>query len=215
MSLNVDPSTALQVGFVALAVGMTVFFSWWTGLRAIPIAWLAATGIASALGVFQDFSLPPRLVLLFLPAAIAATIFTWRADWHQRPLSLLVGFQSFRILVEILIHRAASEGVAPPQLSWEGRNLDIVTGVSALLLAPVASRLPRLVLHAWNAVGAGLLINVVGVAVLSMPTPFQVFEPDNLWVGFFPFSWLPLILVMIAWIGHVALWKRLRQASAV
>jgi hypothetical protein len=28
-------------------------------------------------------------------------------------------------------------------------------------------------------------------------------------VAFFRFSWLPLILVMMAWIGHVALLKRL------
>jgi hypothetical protein len=43
-----------------------------------------------------------------------------------------------------------------------------------------------------------------------MPPPFQLFEPDNTWVLFFPFSWLPLVLVMMAWLGRLMLFKLLR-----
>ena len=45
--------------------------------------------------------------------------------------------------------------------------------------------------------------------MLSLPTPFQLFEPDNVWLLFFPFTWLPLILAMMAWLGHVVLLRRL------
>ena len=131
------------------------------------------------------------------------SIAAWRSEWHKRPLAFLVGFQAFRILVELAIHQAVVEGVAPPQMSWEGRNFDILTGITALLLIPVVDRLPSWSLHAWNFAGAVLLLNIVSVAMLSLPTPFQLFEPDNVWLLFFPFTWLPLILAMMAWLGHV------------
>ncbi len=209
MALPADPSIGLQSGFVTLAVAMTIFFAWWTKLRAIPLAWLFATGLLGWLGMFQIFTLPPRLMLVFIPGLVAFSILAWRSGWHERPLRLLVGFQAFRILVEILIHQAVVEGIAPPQMSWEGLNFDIVTGVTAAMFIPFVERAPRWLLHTWNGLGLALLINVVSVGMLSMPTPFQVFTPDNIWIGFFPFCWLPLILVMIAFLGHLVLFKRL------
>ncbi|MDB6075281.1 MAG: hypothetical protein JWO89_2921 [Verrucomicrobiaceae bacterium] len=101
------------------------------------------------------------------------------------------------------------EGIAPIQMTWTGMDFDIVTGITALIIAPLASRLPRWVLLAWNAMGLGLLIWVVGVAVLSMPTVFQRLHPSNTWVAFFPFVWLPTILVPCALLRHVVLFRRL------
>lgn len=210
MILPATPSLLLTASFIILAVGMTLVFGRWTGRYIWGAAWLFGTGALAGLGVFQDVNLPPRFMLLFVPAIITLSVVAWRSDWHERPLAFLVGFQAFRILVELGIHQAAVEGVAPPQMSWEGRNLDILTGITALMLIPFVDRLPTWSLHAWNFAGAALLLNVVSVAILSMPTPFQVFEPDNTWVLFFPFSWLPLVLVMMAWLGHLMLFKRLR-----
>ena len=59
--------------------------------------------------------------------------------------------------------------------------------------------------------GLALLINVVTVAALSMPTPFQRFHPANVFVVEPPFVWLPLFLVQSALFGHVALLRRIRQ----
>lgn len=211
VALPASPSLLLQASFVLLALGMTTLFVRWTGQRSLGVAWLLLTGAITLAGGLQDFSLPPRLVLLVFTALAGLTVLAWRSDWHTKPLGFLVGYQAFRILVEFAIHRAVVEGVAPPQLSWEGRNFDIVTGVGAALLAPFAHRLPVWALHAWNAIGLALLVNVVSVAILSFPTSFQVFQPANIWVVFFPFSWLPLVLVMMAWLGHVVLFKRLLE----
>lgn len=211
MTLPADPSIGLQAAFIALSVAMTAYFVWWTKLRVAPVIWLGATGLLAGVGAFQSFALPPRIMLLMVPGTVALSVLAWRSDWHRSPLKLLVGFQAFRIVVELLIHQAVSEGVAPPQLTWDGRNFDVVTGITALMLIPFVDRMPRWSLHAWNLMGIGLLFNVVGVAVLSMPTPFQVFTPDNLWIAFFPFSWLPLIHVMLAFVGHVVLFKRLTE----
>lgn len=129
------------------------------------------------------------------------------------PINLLIGFQAFRILVELLLHLGATEGVVPPQLSWSGRNLDIIAGILAVPFGIWAHRLPRAALWAFNLVGLGLLLNVIIVAILSVPTPFQVFTPDNTWVGYFPFIWLPTGLVALALLGHVVLTRRLLRSA--
>jgi len=207
--LPAAPSALLELSFVALALGMAVLFALWTGHRLLAAGWLGVTGAVTAVGWLQAFSPPPPLLVLLLSGAMGVTLLAWRSDWHTRPLAFLVGFQSFRILVELAIHQAVVEGVAPPQMTWSGRNLDVLAGLGALVLAPFAAKLPAWSLFAWNAIGLALLVNVVSVAMLSLPTPFQVFEPDNVWLAFFPFSWLPLVLAMMAWLGHVVIFKRL------
>jgi len=42
------------------------------------------------------------------------------------PLTYLVGFQVFRFPLELAMHRAYVEGVMPVQMSYSGRNFDIV-----------------------------------------------------------------------------------------
>jgi hypothetical protein len=177
--------------------------------------WLGATGGLAAAGVLDHFD-PPRLPpLLFV--IVGWLIWAWRSDWGdgltRLPLKLLVGFQAFRIPVELGIHDAATRGVAPMEMSWSGWNYDIVTGVTALLIAPFVLRLPTWALHAWNAMGLALVLWVVVVGVVSMPTPFQLIETqtENTWIATFPFIWLPCVHVALAWLGHLLLFKRLRR----
>jgi hypothetical protein len=49
-----------------------------------------------------------------------------------------------------------------------------------------------------------LLMNIVTIAVLSMPTPFRQFmnEPANEIVATFPFVYLPGVLVVLAFAFH-------------
>jgi hypothetical protein len=90
--------------------------------------------------------------------------------------------------------------------------------VTALALAALlaSGRLPRRlvapVVGVWNAMGAALLLNVVGVALLSAPTPFRMFhnEPANVWVTRAPWVWLPTVMVVAAILGHVLVFRRLR-----
>ncbi len=141
-----------------------------------------------------------------------------RQPWTERlgelPLSILVGFQSFRILVELLLHASVEEGVAHPTMTWTGTNLDIVSGVTALVLAPFAARLDRRLLQGWNLVMAGVLVVTVVTGMAAAPTPFRQImgDPPNTMVGGFPYVWLPSILVLFACFGHIVLFKRLRRA---
>jgi hypothetical protein len=129
------------------------------------------------------------------------------------PLAALVGFHVFRLPLELLMHSAAGAGVMPTQMSFSGWNFDILTGATALVVAPLAAFgvLPRRLLLAWNALGSVLLLVVVGIAVASTP-PLLAFGADparaNTWVAYAPFIWLPTLLVPAAAAGHVVLWRR-------
>ena len=128
------------------------------------------------------------------------------------PLWFLVGSQVFRFPLELLMHRAFTEGVMPEQMSYSGQNWDILTGISAGVLGWWLARrpVPRWVVGAWNLGGLVLLVNIVTVAVVSTPI-FRWFGDDrlNTFVTFVPFVWLPTVLVTAALMGHVLVWRKL------
>jgi hypothetical protein len=115
------------------------------------------------------------------------------------------------------MHRAASEGLMPVQMSYSGFNFDIVTGASAALVALAlwTGRGGRRLAFAWNALGSTLLLVIVSIAVASMPM-LQAFGPEreNRWIAYFPYVWLPTILVPAALLGHVLVWRKLLAGHA-
>ena len=187
-------------------------------------AWMAITLAAAASGWLSFASVPPTMgVAIVLSLALALRIGLSGVGGRLAagvPLAMLVGVQGFRLPLELLLHRAYAEGLMPVQMSFSGRNFDIVTGSTALVLAAALwlapQRVsPRLVL-AWNLVGLGLLLNVLTVALLSAPTPLRVFmnEPANVWITRPPFVWLPAVFVAAALAGHVIIFRRLRMEMA-
>ena len=92
-------------------------------------------------------------------------------------------------------------------------RLDVLSGLLALPLAWLvfAGKAPRLFIRLWNCFGLGLLINIVTVAMLSMPTPFRQFSPANLFVAEAPFIWLPALLVTSALFGHLLVFRKLHS----
>jgi hypothetical protein len=110
----------------------------------------------------------------------------------------------------------------PVQMSFEGRNFDILSGLFA---APVGyycfvkRSWPSWVVPVYNVAGLLLLINIVSIAVLSMPTPLRVFynEPANTLIVKFPFIYLPGFLVPLAYTLHIfslRQWMMSRQKVA-
>jgi hypothetical protein len=205
----------VEFGFIVLPIAVAVVVAIATRSARVSAGiglWMVVTALLAKSGVLLQFTgIPP--ISFMLVSGVALTLFLGLSKVGLRiaslPLGWLIGFQSFRIGVEILIHASSGLGLAPPQMTWSGMNFDIVTGVTALFLAPLANRLPRAVLLGWNMMGLGLLVWVVMVAIVSFPTPFQLLHPDNTWVARFPYVWLPSILVTAAMLGHVVLFRKL------
>jgi hypothetical protein len=225
-----QPSQTLQLAFVLLVfmvgaalVALLFMFSSKQrsekrvivyGLTALFTAQLVVPGLLARQGVLLDFS-PPRLPVLVLVLAAGSVAFAAsRAGLRLiavTPAWTIVALNAFRLPLELIMHRAATEGVMPLQMSFEGRNFDILTGISAIGVALYmrSGKAPSWLPRAWNVMGLLLLVNVVTVAVLSMPTPLRVFlnEPPNVWVTHFPFVWLPCFLVQLALISHLLMFR--------
>lgn len=225
--LTAEPSLVLELGFVALVAVMSCLLLVAVRRASTPrdaklfalamFGTLAVSGALALQGALAFGPLPPPLVVMVFVITVAV-LWLWRSRLggllaRDMPLIGLVGFQAFRIPVELLLHRAYEDGVMPVQMSYFGFNFDVVTGVSAVVLFffMLERDVPRWALWVWNWVGLALLLNVVTIAIVSMPTPLQVFfnDPPNVWVTLFPFVWLPAFLVPTALIGHLLLFRRL------
>jgi hypothetical protein len=180
-------------------------------------AWLAVTALLAWRGMLAFGPMPPPVSLLL---AVAVGLTCWSAFSafggavaHLAPLHWLVGFQAFRILVEVFLHWGYGEGLVPKQLTWESCNWDVITGLTAIPVAWLAARgtIGRRGVLVWNCLGLALLVNVVTVAILSMPTPLRLFTngPANRFVTTVPYVWLPAFLVQVALWGHLLVFRRL------
>ena len=61
-----------------------------------------------------------------------------------------------------------------------------------------------------------LVVNIVTIAVLSMPTPLRMFmtEPANtIAPTHAPYIWLPVFLVQAALFGHLLVFRKLWRAA--
>jgi hypothetical protein len=185
--------------------------------------WFAAASALAALGVLRDaHALPPRMLLIFVPMVLLPVALAWSklgtALALQLPLAWLVGLHAFRLPLELVMHQAAAEGTMPEQMTFTGANFDILTGISAILVAVLASygRASRPLVLAFNLLGSALLLAIGAIAIASLPM-FHAFgtEPArlNTWVADFPFVLLPAGLVSSALFGHILLWRRLSHEA--
>jgi hypothetical protein len=236
MPLPTIPSTELQAGFLLLVLVMGI---WWT--LAVGKAYAPANGanwnipragvglsvfvlwVAFLFGVSQqawahDFdSFPPPGLRVFLVLILLTTVIAFSSIGRKLaeglPLIWLIGFQVFRLPTELLIHQAANAGLAPMEMTFEGRNFDIVTALLALVLVVLLHKgaISAKLIMVWNLLGLALLLNVVITAVMAMPHPLQMLNttPPNVWVTYFPFILLPGVLVCSALLGHLLVFRAL------
>lgn len=171
-------------------------------------SWILVLLILGVSGFLSDFSnLPPRVMLVLVVPVVVLIWFILSVRSNETvnkiPASWIVRMQGFRVIVELFIWWAYQDQDLPVQMTFEGRNMDILVGLSAPLVAlwwlkPGKER-PGLVLG-WNIIGLLILLNIVVIALLSAPTPLQRFfnEPANTIVATFPWVLLPGILVALA-----------------
>ncbi len=175
------------------------------------VLWIVLVSLLALRGFFLNFSaMPPRPALtIFIPVLILCFMaFSKKGTELLKvaPPHWLIGMQVFRILVELVLWRAFIRNLLPVQMTFEGYNFDIFSGILAIPFAIIIKNKwsPRMVL-AYNVIGLLLLANILIIAVLSMPTQLRHFmnEPANTLVGEFPFIFLPAILVVIALTLHI------------
>jgi hypothetical protein len=191
-------------------------------LVAVVVIWAILVSAWSASGKMGDFStfplnLMPVLLVPLILLCILVYSKTFSNALHLIPPERIVRLQSFRFFVEISLWAMFTADLLPVQMTFEGRNFDILAGLSAIPVSILISRgkLGRTGLIVWNVICLGLLLNIVIVAILSTPSPWRIFinEPANNIVTRFPVSWLPGMLVPLAYYLHVLSIKQLIAPS--
>jgi len=230
MSSEAEPSTFVLAVHLALAVALSAGCIWAVARVRLRVR-LFALGLCAWLGVsfalarsgwlLHSESVPPRALFLLAPgmlisAALALSHFG-RVLIEGLPLYWLVGYQGFRIAVELVLWLLFREGVLPEQMTFEGANLDIISGVSAILVAALIARgiCGRWLVWIWNCGSLLLLANIVIIAVRSMPGPWRAYHegPANVIVLSGVFVWIPALYVLAAWFGHVLVFRALGYAG--
>jgi hypothetical protein len=182
-------------------------------------AWMALTWVAAASGLLQrwDRTPPPFLVLILTMVVLSAILAFGGVGTrlaHHIPLWMLVAMQSFRLPLELAMHALVARGIMPVQMSYSGRNFDIITGATAIVVAVLLKKgyAGRRLAALWNVLGFALLVNVVSVAIASMPL-LRMFGDDRVvtFVTYPPFVWLPAVMVLAALAGHLVIFRALRR----
>ena len=185
----------------------------------IVLLWLVLQAAAGLSGFYTVTNvMPPRFALLLLPPImlIISLFFTkWGSAFIAgADVKMLTLLHIVRIPVELTLYWLYLHKVIPEIMTFEGRNFDILCGLSAPFVyyfGYIKNSLHRKVLLAWNLVCLLLLANIVVTALLSAPFPFQrlAFDQPNIALLYFPFVWLPCCIVPIALLSHLVTIKRL------
>jgi small-conductance mechanosensitive channel len=182
--------------------------------------WMGVTLALADRGTFLNWNATPPpfalLVVTIVALGVAIAFSPLGARLAHLPLWTLVAVQAFRLPLEIAMHALVSRGLMPEQMSYTGRNFDVLTGATAVVVAGLVAMGVggRKLVTAWNVGGLILLVNIVAVAILSTPT-FAAFGPDrlNVFVFYPPFVWLPAVLVLAALAGHLIVFRALALAG--
>lgn len=179
--------------------------------------WLVAQAVISLTGFYTNTDvLPPRFLLLVVPPLALIILFLiarkGRKVSEGFSIQFLLLLHIVRIPVEIVLYWLYQEGQVPKLMTFEGRNLDILSGLSAPVIYYffMRGKVSRFVLVFWNVVCLLFLLNIVVHAILSAPFPFQLwaFNQPNVAVFYFPFIWLPGFIVPVVLFSHLVMIRR-------
>lgn len=178
----------------------------------ILLSWSAVQSLLAYYGFYQNTqSIPPRFMLVLLPALL---FIVWGLLPGNRE-GLLKGrnrswstwLHTIRIPVEIVLFYLFLYGMIPELMTFEGRNFDILAGLTAPIIGLLVwrKRAGNTVLLAWNVICLCLVSFILLNRLLSAELPIQQFgfEQPNKAVLYFPFVLLPAVIVPIVIFTHI------------
>jgi hypothetical protein len=181
--------------------------------------WIIAQIAISLTGFYKIANTnPPRFSLLLLPPLVM-TIVIFNSPKGKRfidnlDIKMLTLFHIIRIPVEVVLFWLFLNKAVPELMTFEGRNFDILSGLTAPLIyyfGFIKKKLSQSILLIWNLICLGLLINIVTNAIFSIPSTFQqfAFEQPNIAILQFPFVLLPSVLVPLVLFSHLVAIRKL------
>ncbi|HEY6506270.1 MAG TPA: hypothetical protein VIZ28_19975 [Chitinophagaceae bacterium] len=177
------------------------------------VVWLILQAALSYNNFYENnFTTPPKLMLVVLPPALTIVFLFISKKGRQfidgLPLQTLTWLNIVRVPVEIGLYYLAVYKTIPQLMTFEGRNFDIIAGITAPLIAWfgfIKRKLPKKVILGWNIICLLLVLNILTNGILSVPTRFQqfAFDQPNIAVLYFPYIWLPAFIVPAVIFTHL------------
>ncbi len=230
----VVPSPQSTLAFLAIVLSVVVFVgaAFWRAWRDSPrparvtclavgalLTWMGiCAGLASG-GVLAGLAGSPQLMAYIVACNGLALVLALSRVGSMLvlhvPIAWLLGFQAFRLPLELVLHSWYEQGTLPVQMTYAGANFDIVSGVAALAFWTwerfgTPNRQLRWILAlTTNVIGSALLLNVMSVAVRSTPWPLRTYlnDPPVLLVFHTPYTWVLPVCVSGALWGHVLVFR--------
>lgn len=214
--------------YVYLVFGLTVLAALFLFYKAtnhsktfliIIASWMIAQTVISFSGFYKiTTTVPPRVGLLLMPPMVMIIILfstrKGRSFIDSLDIKTLTLFHIIRVPVELTLLWLFMHKFVPELMTFEGRNFDILSGISAPVIyyfGFVKKGLNKSVILIWNFACLGLLINIAVNAILSVPGAFQqfAFEQPNVGILMFPFVFLPSVLVPMVLFSHLTAIRRI------
>ncbi len=178
------------------------------------IGWCTLLAILAFNGFFiPDDSLPPKIVFAMLPPILFSILFPLTRKGKKvvstANMERLTLLHSLRVIVEaVFLYQLAKAGLVSDIVTFEGRNFDILPGLSATLLWWLFFRkqsITRKTMLIWNALSLSILLFTISQAILSAPLPFQQFdfEQPTMAIFYFPFILLPGFVAPTMIFSHI------------
>lgn len=202
-------------GFLYYAVKLTTKKSnLSTIFMAFMAGWLFLILILTFNDFFMDFpSIPPR-IFVFVGVTIigisALFVVKRSRDFIGRmPITTLTHIHIIRVPVEIVLWWLFLEEMVPEEITFQGMNHDIISGITAPFAAIFLLGLrnkSKIAAIIWNLIALALLVNVVSRAILATPLFYDSGSMDypNIAIFYFPFIYLPLFIVPAVLFSHLA-----------
>jgi hypothetical protein len=193
-------------------------------ISALLVAWFFAALLPVWLGFYQGSPtrIPTIQYGLLPPIAVGVALF-WRWPALRRviesaPQEGIVSVQVYRALGLIFLVLYA-EGRLPGAFALPAGCGDVLVGLLAPIVGIAVARQWRgsvNLLRAWNLLGIADLVVAVSTGFLSSPSPFQMlgFDRPNELIGAFPLAMIPVFLVPLSILLHLASLEKLRQSPA-
>ncbi len=194
------------------------------GLAALLVTWFLAAFLTVRLGLYQGSlsRIPTIQYGLLIPIAAGVVLF-WRWPVLRRvvesaPQEWIVSIQVYRALGLIFLVLYA-EGRLPGAFALPAGCGDVLVGLLAPIVGIAVARQWRgstSLLRAWNLLGIADLVVAVSTGFLSSPSPFQMlaFDRPNELITAFPLAMIPVSLVPLSILLHLASLHKLRQTEA-
>lgn len=195
---------------------------WGTGAAIGMFVWLVIGAVVPLLKILETKTLPPPFLIFVGSGLLLAVVLAFSPAGKRLamlPFAALIGFHTFRLPLELVLHSWYSGGTLPVQMTYEGHNFDIATGILAITISlwGMFGTVPRAIVWFFNIVGASLLLGVICIAITSSPVPFRQYmnEPPVLLIFHFPYSWIVTIGVAGALLGHLILFRKLLSPTQI